>query len=590
MRCASSGLLLVALVTGCTELEPRDNPLDPAYTGPRGQVTGKIVLRSGKAITFDAATGDVTIDYSGVEVSVERIPGAVTTTSKAGDFTLPRVPVGTWTVHYAYDGYVTETVRAVGVRKNETTELGPMNLEEVVAGTLIFGSSREGWPSLFRSDPYGREIKNMSVLPIQSRACEYFLYRGEQALFVESEFLIYEKDGAYESAAGLYVARYPDLEPLALYPAVARMSKPSLTSDGTLVFGAEYNGDRFIAAARKPADLEGDWELLRITGSKTDKLREAEPAVSARGRLAYVRSSQEGNTAYEIRVIDDIDEPGDGLGALVWQRDFLSVIDRVSKSGAFDFDSDGSDDLIEFGTVFQGLGVPLFLAGIDWSDPITDAASYLEGTKPDGVVLDTVALLVELLLLGSIRDLAWLPDEDSIVFVDRIDSQPGYKMRKLWEIKNRGSAVTDYLGNPMRDTVTGRTTEYYFDINLDGGYSHIVDKPFWYDNQGSYVEALTVDYKRVEMQTLKRVTVSKPEEGDKYLFGAAANEWMFEPAVSPDGKRVALALGPVETLIEVINALPIMTKGDIITVDPANSFVTRVTTDGLNNRAPCWAP
>lgn len=589
MRSAfSTALLLVALAAGCADLDPRDNPLDPGYTGPRGDVAGKVILHSGKALRFDDEDGAATLDYGGVQVSVDRIPGAVTATARGGEFELRGVPVGVWTVRFTHADYVTSVVRAVGVRKSERTELDPVTLEERVAGTLIFGSSREGWPSVFRSDPYGRDVRNLSVLPLQSDACRYLRVLDREALVFQSQFFVYEEDGAYKTASGIYAASYPDLAPIAHFEGDPRMSR-AMFAGLKVVFAADYNGDKFIAAARTRRDLDGDWEALRITGAKGDKWQETLPAVSDDGRIAYVRTGEDesGMPWSEIRVLDGLK---DTLGELVWSRDLLTILKRVAESRAFDFDYDGADDLEKFGALFELAGLPAFTAGIDWSQPATSVAAFLQGPQPDGVHLDSVALLLEFLLLGEIRELAWLPDNDTLVFVDRVQSKPGYKARQLWKINNRGAPVTDYLGRAVTDPVSGRKTNYYFDINLDGAYAATVDRPFWYDNPGSYVDNVTIEFKRIESQVLRKVTASNPAAGDSYLFGASPNEWIMSPSVSPDGKRIAVALGPVEKLAETFSLVPIMTQGDIVTIDPNNAFVTRVTTDGLNNRAPCWAP
>lgn len=580
--------LCLVLVAGCTDLAPRDNPLDPAYTGPRGDVAGKIVLHSGKALRFDDESGAATLDYGGVRVSVDRIPGAVTTTARGGEFELRGVPAGVWTVRFEHPDYVTSVVRAVGVRKRERTELDLVALEERVAGTLIFGSSREGWPSVFMSDPFGHDVHNLSVLPLQSDACRYLRVLDREALVFQSPFFVYEEDGAYKTAAGIYAASYPDLAPIAYFEGDPRMSRAMFVGL-KVVFAADYNGDKFIAAARTRRDLEGDWEALRITGAKGDKWQETLPAVSDDGRIAYVRTGEDDASMpwTEIRVLDSLKDP---LGKLVWSRDLLTILRRLAESRVFDFDHDGTDDLEKFGALFEQIGLPIFTAGIDWSQPATSAAAFLQGPWPDGVQLDSLALLLEFILLGEIRELAWLPDNDTLVFVDRVQSKPRYKARQLWTINNRGAPVTDYLGRAVTDPVSGRTTNYYFDINLDGAYAAAVDRPFWYDNPGSFVDNVTIEFKRIESQVLRKVSMSNPAAGDSYLFGAALNEWIMSPSVSPDGKRIAVALGPVEKLEETFSLVPIMTQGDIVTIDPGNAFVTRVTTDGLNNRAPCWAP
>ena len=76
----------------------------------------------------------------------------------------------------------------------------------------------------------------------------------------------------------------------------------------------------------------------------------------------------------------------------------------------------------------------------------------------------------------------------------------------------------------------------------------------------------------------------------KVFFMAETNQWLFSTSVSFDGKRVAVSAGPVQDILRDIDIFPFSTQGNVVTVDPKNGFVTRITSDSLNNRAPCWVP
>jgi hypothetical protein len=469
--------------------------------------------------------------------------------------------------------------------------MAPINLEEQIEGHLVFGSSRDGYPTLFRSNPHGGELQSISALPIQSNRCFYAAYANRDALIVDTEFAVYEENGQFLSGAGLFIGTYPELEKVALLPADAKVTAIQPHPDGELVLQVGEAGDTFLIKAPLVKLLRSDDpEEFRITGSPDDQWEEMHPAVSRGGQIAYVRVATQGEeTGYEIRVL----EGDDNVGRLVYQRRLLDMLEALSKQRYFDFDNNGEDDLIKFGTIIQKSGFVPILAGVDWSAPIVagNEVAFLQGPEPDGIDINPLLIVLEILQLGQIWNLTWLPDDSALIFTDRLLSQPGYTRRLLWPIGNNGAPVR-LGGVPVTDPATGRTTNYFHDLDGQGDWDQGVDRPFWFDNPGSYIEQLTLEMQRIEMQSLNLVRTDRTYELDEIdrFFYADANSWILTPAVSRDGKRVAIALGPVEHIAEAFSLYPIMTAGNIVTVDPANGFVTRITSDGLNNRAPCWVP
>lgn len=579
-------------VAGCMSPESRDNPRDPFYQGPRGIIEGRVILRSGTAITY--AKGAASVNYAGVRVALPELPNMVTTTEQDGLFRLARIPVGIWALELSAPGYVTATIHAVRVSHNQTTVLDPVDLHERIAARLVFGSSRSGIPALYEADASGVDRRQLSHLPIQSDTCRYVERNGRKLLVVEtSGFVFKDAGGRFSSSAGIAVLRYPSLELEALVDTEGRVRRPLLAPDGSILVEVEEGGDRFIAKIppRAVGRIES-FEPYRLTGRSDDEWTEYSPAMSQGGRLAYVRSDGEN---VEIRVWE-----GSDPGTLVLRRDLVRFALSLRGRPFLDFNDDGEDDtekLLALGAgSSQGI-IPPYFAGVDWTQPApaTDPVSlraYILADNPSGIHFNLLLTAISLIQLAAISEIVWMPDERSLLFVDRSDSQPEVERTLLWPIVKQSGWLLDAYGQVVSHAVSGANTQYFFDMDGNRLWSPGRDKPFWYDDPASYQELLSIKVEAVEIQSLRKLDTRETNVYDsgELVYQGQVDEWLFAPAVSPDGKRVALQAGPAKTLVSALNLFPIMSQGNILTVDPANRYITRITTDGLDNRAPCWVP
>ena len=596
-------LTILGSQASCADLADRDNPLDPHYRGPRGSVAGKVVLHSGTAFQRNETGNQVHVDYSGIRVAVpeiRRVSAASTLTD--GTFRITNIPVGLWRVTFSAPGYVTTSVADVLVRANRETTLETVNIDEHIQGKLVFGSSRSGTTSIFLTDPYGQEVTALSSLPVQANSCSYGVIGGRPALAIDTNYALRKTGDGYEAGDGVIVVTYPELELLGYFPRSTKANRPIFLPDGQLLLHVEEGTDKYVAKVRPDQIFKGtSLEANRITGAPGDKWTESSVAVSPQGRIAYVRTGEEepsGLPLYEIRLAD-----GTPLGELVYQQDLLKIIERVGESDYFDFDNDGNDDLTKFGTVLSRLGVNgVYFGGVDWSAELNpysptiyaDTLAFLQGPEPDGIAIDPYQIVIELVQMGTLWNLGWLPDEQTLFFTDRLQSQPALTRRLLTNIENYGSPITQYNGSGFEDiraTGSGRTTKYYFDLNADKAYQWYLDKPFFFEDPSTYIDLLTLDQVHLERQTMQRLAVSGAEKGKPApFFVADINMSLFDASASADGRRIAFAMGPAQSLFAGFNYVPFLSQGDILTVDPASGFVSRITTDRSDNRSPCWVP
>lgn len=605
MRTVSRHIAILLALASCGGLAGRDNPLDPHYRGPRGTVMGKVVLRSGTALQLSETDNQVKVDFSGIRVGVPEIRSVRAVQSTAdGTYRLSGIPVGVWRVTFSAPGYVTASVAEVLVRANHETVLETININEAIQGKLLFGSSRTGSAALFVTDPYGQEVTALSSLPVQANSCSYGRVGKQAAVAFDSDFAVRKDGNRYETGAGVIVVSYPQMDVLGYFPRGTNARRPIFIPDGKLLLHIESGSEKYLAKVRPDQMFKGaSLEEFRITGTPDDAWAESSAAVSPSGRIAYVRYGQAPGSdlpLYEIRLADGSEE-----GELVFHQDLLDIIDRVGRSSYFDFDGNGTDDLGKFGTLLTVLGVGgTYFAGVDWSADLTldmgspnvadDARAYLQGPKPDGIAIDPYQIILELLQMSTVWNLGWLPDEKSLFYTDRLLSQPALKRRLLSEIKNNLAPITESTGagfDVIRATGSGRTTDYYYDINANGVYDYAADKPFFYEDPSTYIDLFTLEQLHLERQTLQKLPLLGKTKGQPApFFVADVDMALFEASASADGRRIAFAMGPAQSLFAGFNYLPFLSHGDILTVDPASGFVTRVTTDRNDNRAPCWVP
>ncbi len=613
-----AGFLLwtvVFLFLASCSVADRDNPLDPEYQGPRGHVGGRVELLSGAAVTV--ADGRITVDYGGAFIRVSEMPELVTTSSADGGFVLTDVPTGSWSLSITAPGYVSAAVNAVVVLADRRTQVeAPVRLQEDIEGDLLFGSRRSGFPGVFRADAGGTRIESLTPLPFVMDACRYMQVGERGLLAVRSSYFAYKDEDGYREASGVAVFQYPELKPVTLIESGDKLDRPALMPDGDLIVEVHEGEDVYLAripprSVLRAATLDSLEEFrIRLDGATPlgapgPSQKEYSPTVSPDGRLAFLRSrelSGSGDTPLFEIVVDDRSAEGKAVFSVA----LSTLLEDLSDKGYFDIDGNGNDDLEKFGVLLQGYfrgWIPPMFAGVDWSQPLslsgisTEAQlkalllDYLEGEQPDGIDFNVLAFLLQMLDLATLRDLSWLPDGKSLVYVDRYDSLPRVQRELTMPITNALAPVTDAAASPLLNPKTGRPTAYYFDLNGNGVWEYGFDQPFWYDDRSSYVPALTLTQNPFEVQTLRRIAADAPgDERGSVLYQGSGDEFLFSPTVSPDGKRVAMAVGPVKQLFDTFNLFPIMTKGDILTVDPRNSYVTRITQDGLDNKPPCWVP